>query len=169
MTKRSALAALIHAEHRQTLALLDALEERVAGRAPPLDPGRDGPLLERLAAGIDADILRHFAVEETVVFPLIFETAGTDLVLMLIGEHEGIGQLASALLAAVRTASTRPLTADEWASFRADAAAFIDQETFHLQKEETAVVQRLPALLDDREDAAAADCFIALAGLPAGC
>jgi hemerythrin-like domain-containing protein len=168
LARRSALAALIHEEHQQTLEFLNALEERVSGRGRrrPLAPD-DRALAEQLEAKIDAMIFRHFAIEETVVFPLVQDSLGGDAVLMLIREHEGVGSLASPLRAAAHAALCRPLTAQEWARFCETAEAFIDQETFHIQKEETLIVNRLPELLDHRDDAAAADCYIAIGGLPA--
>lgn len=171
MTRRSALGAFIHEEHQQTLHMLNALDERVRDRerARPLarDAADDGSLIEQLIARIDALIFRHFAIEETLLFPLVQDALGMDIVIMLMREHEAVGSLASAVLAAASPAACRPLTGDEWSAFRESAAAFIDQETFHIQKEEALIVNRLPELLDSREDAAAADAYVAIAGLPA--
>ena len=171
MTRQSALAALIHEDHRQTLALLNELDERVRGPMSrrPLDPGMadDGTLIENLRRGVDRDILRHFAIEETLLFPMIQDVLGLDLVLMLTREHEAVGSLASALLIAAEPATSRPLTASEWAAFRESAEAFIDQEIFHIQKEEASVVQCLATLLGRAEDDRAAARFRDLASLPA--
>lgn len=171
MSRDSALALMIRQEHQRTLDLLNALDERVRGRASrrALDPRLAGEraLLDRMIEGIDDEILRHFAVEEALVFPMVQESVGLDVVLMLIREHEAIGSLASCLLAAARRAPDRPLDESEWRAFRDAAEAFIDQETFHIQKEEAAVVGGLATLLTGEQDRAAAGRYRALCGLPA--
>ena len=171
MSRDSALALMIRQEHQRTLDLLNALDQSVRGRASrrPLDLRQAGEraLLDRMIEGIDDEILRHFAVEEALVFPMVQESVGLDVVLMLIREHEAIGSLASCLLAAARRAPDRPLDESEWRAFRDAAEAFIDQETFHIQKEEAAVVGGLATLLTGEQDRAAAGRYRALCGLPA--
>jgi hemerythrin-like domain-containing protein len=167
MGQGSALAAIVHEEHQRTLALLSTLDERIRGRAErqPLDGqiAGDRQLIERLSQVVEEDIIRHFAAEEALLFPLVQDTLGQPVVLMLMHEHDEVGALASSLAAIAAEAAGGPLPQAAWTAFRETAETFIDQEIFHIQKEEASALQVLPMLLSAEDDAAAAERYRALA------
>jgi iron-sulfur cluster repair protein YtfE (RIC family) len=156
------LGKLLHAEHLRTLAVLDDLEHRISGKAGDhvIDgaaAAADRTFLETLVATIDRDILDHFAFEEAVVFPLLWE-CDRDLVTFLTHDHVAVGPLASDVLRMAQEALVRRMDAATWSGFREAAGDLIALEIFHIQKEETGLLSQLPALIDadtDRRLAAA--------------
>jgi iron-sulfur cluster repair protein YtfE (RIC family) len=150
------LGNLLHAEHLRTLAVLDDLEQRISGKAAglPVDgaDAADRALLEMLVATIDRDILDHFAFEEAVVFPLLWEGGGRDLVTILTHDHVAVGPFASDVLRMAQDALVRRMDAATWSTFRDAASDLIALEIFHIQKEKTGLLAQLPALIDADTD-----------------
>jgi hemerythrin-like domain-containing protein len=160
----SRLGGLLHQDHLDTIALLDALEARTTGRqaARPLDAAdaADRELAERLIAIVDREVVGHFAFEEGVLFPILWENGLQDMVTMLTHEHAQIGPLAKEMATlAARIAGGGSLDAEAWGHFRSVAADLVQAALFHIQKEEMGLVQRLGGLLDPETDAALADRY----------
>jgi hypothetical protein len=161
MTRTSELGRLLHRDHLQTIAVLDALETRTGGRAAarPMTAAdaEDRALAEAAITVVEREVIRHFAFEETSLFPLFVDRGAADMVAMLTSEHKRIGAMGdrlSALAVALLAAGVWP--AEVWREFRIVAGEFVQASMFHLQKEEIGVVQRLPLLVDAETDAALA-------------
>lgn len=155
---------LLHQEHLDTIALLNTLEARTSGRAgaQPLDGAdpRDRALAERLIAAVEREIVGHFAFEEGVLFPILWEQGAQDMVTMLTHEHVQIGPLAKELATlASSVAAGGALAADAWADFRAVTGELVQASLFHIQKEEMGLIQRLALFLDAETDAALAERY----------
>lgn len=165
----SALGRLLHRDHLDTIELLNALEARTTGRAQarPLDgcDERDRALAVRLIGTIDREVVGHFAFEEGVLFPILWDHGFQDMVTLLTHEHVQIGPLAGDVAAqAAVVAAGGSLDADAWAGFCRAAGELVQASLFHIQKEEMGLIQRLGVLLDAATDAALADRYRADVG-----
>lgn len=153
------LAQVIHEEHFRSLVLICGLEGRVSGEraAHPIDPAveEDRVLLEELIAGLD-EISGHNAFEESVLFPLLKDKGEGELTQLLTCEHAALGPLAKRLRAVACAILADGSGAARWAEFCETARDLSAELMFHLQKEETVIVQKLGALLDPRIDHALA-------------
>lgn len=159
MGRLTELGELMHEEHFRILVLICGLENRLCGSAGlrPLDLNdtEDRALLDEMIQGLE-EIAVHNAFEETVLFPALHEKDIKELTDLLAHEHEVIGPLAQRLRALVAMIVARGSCNSEWPEFRDTSMELVSQLMVHLQKEETAVVQRLRALLDSDVDHALA-------------
>lgn len=164
MTTQPTLGDLLHQEHLDTLAVINALEGRLSGgraKTPmtAADPG-DEALLRRLADMIANDSSRHFVFEEESLFPVLDLLGFGQITAMLRGEHEvirGLGQELRDLTERGLRSSFHP---EGWTSFRELAADLIHIETFHIQKEEMGIISRLPLLVDAETGARLAERYL---------
>lgn len=142
---------MLHEEHVHALAVLDALESRVTGRAArrTLDPADDADqrLVSDLVAVLGSALSRHFAFEEGVVFPIAADQGAGDMVIVLIQEHGAIMAAAASLRRLAAAACRQGLDAADWSAFRESALDLIGRSTAHIQKEEMAIIQRLGQLV----------------------
>ncbi len=94
----------------------------------------------RVVERYDAELARHFAAEEKVLFPAAREFAGNELVDALIADHRRMEELAQAL----RSGSSRGALEE-----------FLDLLRTHIRKEENKLFQ----ILQDRMPAEALDAL----------
>jgi hemerythrin-like domain-containing protein len=152
----SELGQALHDEHRQTLDVMNGLEDKILGAAAtrPLDPSDndDRRQLENLIAVVDRDTGPHFRFEEEVLFP-IFDAAGADdMTRMLIQEHEVIRTLGSQLRYLAEAALANGFDEAAWSDFRNTAMDLAASVTFHIQKEEMGLIGRLGYFVDPATD-----------------
>ncbi|MCP6769232.1 hemerythrin domain-containing protein, partial [Klebsiella pneumoniae] len=79
------ISQTLHDEHRETVALMERLEQMLArGRrgAPDKADGNVVRLLSDLSAGMEAEVERHFAFEENHIFTYLEAVGDAG-----IGEH----------------------------------------------------------------------------------
>lgn len=161
MTKLSALAEILHQEHVTTVTALNVLEERVFGNAKnkPIDAmtavGRAE--LQALLDVIEHDINQHFRFEEERLFPVLITRGYGELANLLRQEHDAIRALIASLEAAAVPALMRGFDQESWKAYREAGMDLIPSVMFHIQKEETAVIERLSIFLPAEADGALAE------------
>jgi hemerythrin-like domain-containing protein len=105
-------------------------------------------LLGDLAAGIEADIRRHFDFEEGRLFAYL-DAAGDEAIgAHLTDEHAALRPLGARLVAAAREAAARGFDQARWAEFRRVGQEFCECVIAHVQKEEMALLPLLEENMD---------------------
>jgi hemerythrin-like domain-containing protein len=153
MTFANRISQALHEEHRATIALMERLEQLIARhRRSGWPDSRDravSQLLSDLAAGVAAEVQRHFDFEEGQLFPYL-ESAGDEAIgAHLTSEHEAMRPLGLRLSELAREASVQGFDDAKWDEFRRIGRELADRMLAHVQKEEMAL---LP-LLDESMDA----------------
>lgn len=155
MSGLSELGQVLHEEHFRILVSICELQNRISGESAnrPLDSSEaeDGRLLTSLLATLDQVIVHH-SFEETVIFPLIYDSGEGDLAKLLTREHGAIEPKARTLRMIAHGLIGRRADMTEWEEFCAAAADLVAEVMRHLEKEEITVVQRLPSFLDAATD-----------------
>ncbi len=148
---------LLHGEHQSTLGALAELESFISSRKPPPLGDAEKTFLARLDGLIEADVTAHFTFEEENLFPRVARAGGGFMVDMLQAEHESIRPLAQAVRAAIAVFLDQGTISDgSWGTFRKAARDLIEQETFHVQKEEMGLLAALAQIFEAAEDASIA-------------
>ena len=157
MTGPSVLGQTLHEEHRQTLEVMNALENKMLGTTAsrPFDPSDndDRRQLQDIVAVVDRDTGSHFRFEEEVLFPIFEEAGAGDMTQMLIQEHEAIRTLGSKLRLLAEGALESGFDEASWSAFRNAAMDLTASVMFHIQKEEMGLVSRLSFFIDPETDA----------------
>lgn len=156
MNGLSALGQTLHDEHRRTLEVMNALEDKILGASASrpfvATDNDDRRLLQDLIAIVDHDAGTHFRFEEEVLFPIFDEAGAGDMTQMLMQEHEAIRTLGSHLRVLAEGALESAFDETSWADFRNAAMDLTQSVTFHIQKEEMGLVGRLGFFLDPETD-----------------
>lgn len=137
-------------EHRNHLDLLGRVEHAM-GRASRYDPALTG-LMSQFAHALANDIERHFAFEETSLFPRMAEAGDGDMVALLVDEHDTIREVAAELLPLARAAASAGIDDARWTTLRRCALEMVERQVAHIQKETMALLPLLDDLLDDETD-----------------
>lgn len=163
MSDFTPLGRMLHEEHVRTLALMNALDTRTTGGSGerPVDPADsdDRQLLEEAVAAIDEEVNQHFGFEESVLFPLIADRGAGDMTRLLTLEHAVISPLGRRLSKVVVGALESGFDDPGWSEFREVAQELVDRVTFHLQKEEMGIIQRLSLFFAPETDRRLADQY----------
>lgn len=150
MTEEAPLSDLLHREHMQTLAVAGDLEARVEDkRAGPIDiaEAEDRARLEALVRVADVDIDRHYRFEEEVLFPRLVAAGLGPVVDVLVMEHEAVRVIAGPLRSTAETALCQGFTPAGWRGFREGICDLVASVSFHIQKEELAIIRQLDTVL----------------------
>jgi hemerythrin-like domain-containing protein len=147
----------LHEEHEATLALWGRLEKALAmrGSKPPTE--EDLRLMRDCAAQIADEVTRHFAFEETDLFPLLAASGEGDIAELLAEEHATIRS------AARRFGELAQPSADtqaRWPELRALALELAERLVSHVQKEEMSLLPSLEDLLDEETDRELAGSYV---------
>ena len=168
MNGLSALGQTLHDEHRRTLEVMNALEDKILGNTAsrPFDPSDndDRRQLQDLIAIVDHDAGTHFRFEEEVLFPIFDEAGAGDMTQMLMQEHEAIRTLGSQLRSLAEGALQNGFDGAAWTDFRNAAMDLTQSVTFHIQKEEMGLVGRLSFFVDPETDGQLAMRYAEYAG-----
>jgi hemerythrin-like domain-containing protein len=161
MTKLSALAEILHQEHVTTIIALSALEDRILGhhKNKPIDAKVAGGRaeLQALLDVIDREINQHFRFEEEHLFPALANRGYDELAKLLEQEHDAIRALTASLEAVAVPALVQGFDRESWKSYREAGMDLVPSVMFHIQKEETAVIERLSDFLAAETDHALAE------------
>lgn len=158
MFESTRTGSLLHAEHESTmkaLSQLEALLGRFTAKRPPdmADP-KVRTALQDAVGCLANEIGRHFAFEEEYLFPLLSETGEGGIGEFLKEEHEAIRPLAETLVGSARAALKGDgFDGDGWRRFHEAASELVERETYHIQKEEMALLAAISSLLDEDQDA----------------
>jgi hemerythrin-like domain-containing protein len=170
MTKLSALAEILHQEHVTTVTALSTLEERVLGhdKNKPINTLAAGGRaeLQALLDLIDREINQHFRFEEERLFPVLTNRGYGELAKLLEQEHDAIRALTAALEAVAVPALAQGFDRESWKAYREAGMDLIPSVMFHIQKEETAVIERLSDFLPAETDGTLAEEYSQAKRLP---
>ena len=141
-------------EHEEVTALLARLEKFVQSHGSDHQPVWQGAearrIMSDLKGALRTEIPNHFAIEEQELFPLYAQEGGTDMVDLLLADHQVILDLAEEIKPVVEKALSSPdgLSLTEWETFRAKGKAFVTELCSHAEKEEFGFVPAMDELMD---------------------
>lgn len=139
----------LHEEHEATLALCSRLEAALAaGRS-------DAPLMRAAAAALAGEVERHFAFEETELFPRLAAAGKGDIAELLQEEHVAIRAAAARFIALVKENSFKN-------ELRVVGLELAERLASHAQKEELSMLPALDDLLEEELDHELASAYAAL-------
>jgi hemerythrin-like domain-containing protein len=153
MSFANRISQTLHDEHRATIALMERFEQLLAryrrGSMPPADDRAVVQLLSDLSTGVEAEVERHFAFEETHLFSYLEAMGDSAIGAHLTDEHNAMRPLGHAVAKLAREAAANGFAEPGWEQFRRLGQELCDRMLAHVQKEEMAL---LP-LLDEGMDA----------------
>jgi len=146
----------LHQEHEATLALWGRLEQTLAtrGSRPPTE--QDIRLLRDCAAQLADEVTRHFAFEETELFPRLAAAGEGDIATLLAEEHATIRGAARRFSELTQPAQD---LAAGWPELRVLGLELAERLVGHVQKEEMSLLPSLEDLLDGETDAELAGSY----------
>lgn len=151
MSYTNRISQTLHDEHGATVALMERLEQMLArGRRGPPDKadGNVARLLSDLAAGMEAEIERHFAFEEEHIFTYLEAIGDTGIGEHLTSEHAAIRPIGTRVAEIARAAAASGFTPDTWEEFKRLAQDLGDRMLAHVQKEEMALLPVIEENMD---------------------
>ena len=141
-------------DHQEVTALLLRLEKFIQSHATDRQPDWQGPearrILSDLKGALRTEIPNHFAIEEQELFPLYAQEGGTDMVELLLADHQIILGLAEEIKPLVEKALSSPdgLSQAEWETFRTKCNVFVTELCSHAEKEEFGFVPAVDELMN---------------------
>jgi hemerythrin-like domain-containing protein len=139
----------LHEEHVEAISLCSRLEAWAAGAQG------DAALLRAAAAALAGEVERHFAFEESALFPRLAAAGEGDLVELLLEEHASVRAAARRFIAAVTADASDP-------GLKPLALEVAERLASHAQKEEMSLLPTLDNLLDEGTDYELACAYAAL-------
>lgn len=147
----------LHEEHEATLALWGRLEEALARLGPRPPAPEDLELMRRCAAQLADEVTRHFAFEETDLFPLLAASGEGDIAGLLSEEHATIRAAARRFGELAQPGGDAQAN---WPELRALALELAERLVSHVQKEEMSLLPSLEDLLDEETDRELAGSYV---------
>ena len=138
----------LHEEHQGTLALWGRLEASLAAGKP------DPALMRSAAASLAGEIDRHFAFEETELFPRMSAAGEGDIAELLAEEHVVIREAARRFMEVVKEDHLKR-------EARALGLELAERLVAHVQKEEMSMLPALEDLLDESADQTLTESYVA--------
>ena len=147
----------LHEEHQATLALWGRLEQALAvrGTEPPTE--EDLRLVRDCAAQLAGELTRHFAFEETGLFPLLAAAGEGDIAGLLMEEHTTIRAAAQRFGELTRPGQHLGAC---WPELRRLGLELAERLASHVQKEEMSLLPSLEDLLDEETDRELAGSYV---------
>ncbi|QCO18495.1 hemerythrin domain-containing protein (plasmid) [Azospirillum brasilense] len=152
---------LLHDDHHRTIDLLNAFEaylERMEDDIPHLDADGRG-LLATLGKELGQDLERHFLLEEQCLFPPIAAAGAYEMTADLSTDHEALRPLVRRIARLCALALREGFDEESWPAFRHFGHQLIDGLVLHIQKEETALLSAVDAVLTPSQDVALARAY----------
>ncbi len=157
MSFSNRISQTLHEEHRATVALVERLETLLArkrhGDPPDVNDRGTAQLLADLSAGVEAEVLRHFAFEEEKVFSFLDAAGDAAIGEHLSSEHQAMRPLGVRLAALARAAASQGFDAAGWDEFRRLGLDLCERMLAHVQKEEMALLPLLEETMDAETEA----------------
>jgi hemerythrin-like domain-containing protein len=152
MSFSNPVSQALHEEHRATVALMERLEQWLArtrrGGPPDVADPAVAQLLTDLAAGVEAEVQRHFAFEEEQLFTYLSAAGDEAIGAHLTDEHNAIRPLGSAIAEVARTAVAQGFDPARWEELRRLGGELCERMLAHVQKEEMALLPLLEESMD---------------------
>lgn len=148
-------AQLLHEDHQETVAVIEALDQLIAKarkKAPDLSDPVVQKTLQKAGSAIEEEVSQHFAFEENELFTRLEEMGDVGIGQHLRAEHMALLPLGRAVAQMSRAALRSGFTTESWTLFRNQAAELIERMLAHIQKEEMALLPALEDLLDAETD-----------------
>ena len=155
MSFTNRISQTLHDEHGATVALMERLEQLLArGRrgAPDKADSNVARLLSDLSTGVEAEVERHFAFEESHLFPYLEAIGDADIGAHLTSEHAAMRPLGVRVAAIARAAMAKGFAPTEW-EFARLGQELSDRMLAHVQKEEMALLPILEENMDSETEA----------------
>jgi hemerythrin-like domain-containing protein len=151
------ISQTLHDEHCATVALMERLEQLIAqyrrGAPPNAADGMVVKLLNDLSVGVAAEVERHFAFEETQLFPYLAESGDEAIGANLTDEHGAMRPLGLRMSALAREAAAEGFDSARWEEFRRLGQELCERMLMHVQKEEMALLPLLDESMDEETEA----------------
>lgn len=151
------ISQTLHDEHGATVALMERLEQLLArgrrGGPPNSADSSVARLLSDLSSGVEAEVERHFAFEESQLFPYLEAIGDAGIGAHLTSEHEAMRPLGVRVAAIARTALCNGFTPPDWEEFARLSQELSDRMLAHVQKEEMALLPVLEESMDAATEA----------------
>lgn len=153
---------LLHDDHHRTIDLLNAfeayLERTTEDDIPHLDV--DGRvLLATLGKELGQDLERHFLLEEQWLFPPIAAAGAYEMTADLSTDHEALRPLVRRITRLCALALREGFDEESWPVFRHFGQQLIEGLVLHIQKEETALLSAVDAVLTPAQDVSLARAY----------
>ena len=155
MQAMSQTGRLINEDHDRTAAILNRLEAHLdqaeARGIPPLDT-EVRALVADLNTELETELTTHFDFEERVLFPLIADSGGHEMVQHLLNEHEAMRPIGKRLQRYCALALRDGFDEDSYGPFVHFGGDLLDRLERHLQVEETSFLLAVEALMLNNPD-----------------
>jgi hemerythrin-like domain-containing protein len=164
MNYSNRVSQTLHDEHRATIALMERLEQMLARHrrtnAPDVAEASTGRLLGELTTAVEAEIERHFAFEESSLFPYL-EAIGDDAIgAHLTDEHTALRPLGKRIAALAYDARDAGFDEKSWDEFHRLGQEFCERMLAHVQKEEMALLPVLEESMDAEAEARLYEAYV---------
>lgn len=157
MSFTNRISQTLHDEHGATVALMERFEQLLARgrRGGPPNSADSGVarLLSDLSTGVEAEVERHFAFEESQLFPYLEAIGDADIGAHLTGEHEAMRPLGKRVAAIARAALANGFAPAEWEEFMRLGQELSERMLAHVQKEEMALLPVIEESMDSETEA----------------
>lgn len=158
----SRTSQLLHDDHHRTIDLLNAfeayIERTTEDEVPHLDS--DGrALLATLGKELGQDLERHFILEEQCLFPPIAAAGAYGMTADLTADHETLRPLVRRIARLCALALREGFDEESWPVFRHFGHQLIEGLVLHIQKEETALLAAVDAVLTPAQDVTLARAY----------
>lgn len=156
MTFSNRISQTLHDEHCATVGLMERVEHLLRrcprGNRPDANDRAVAQLLTEISTAVEADIERHFAFEESWLFPYL-DAIGEDAIgAHLTEEHTAMRPLGLRLAELARAASAG-FDGASWDEFRKIGQELSERLLAHVQKEEMALLPLLEDTMDAETEA----------------
>jgi hemerythrin-like domain-containing protein len=149
------ISQTLHEEHCATVALMERFEQLMARhrRAPPDAKERNvTQLLCDLSTGVEAEVERHFAFEESRLFSYLAEIGDSEISAHLTDEHNAMRPLGQRVASLAREGLAQGFDRDRWIELCRLGQELCERMLAHVQKEEMALLPLLDEMLDPETD-----------------
>jgi hemerythrin-like domain-containing protein len=106
-----------------------------------------------LSTGVEAEVERHFAFEESSLFPYLDANGDQAIGAHLTDEHNAMRPIGTKLARLARDAATAGFDDVKWELFRRLGLELCDRMLAHVQKEEMALLPLLEEYMDAEAEA----------------
>jgi hemerythrin-like domain-containing protein len=157
MTFANRICRTLHDEHSATVALMERIEHLLGryrgGNRPDANDRAVAQLLTEVSAAVEADIERHFAFEESRLFPYLEAIGEGAIGAHLTEDHRAMRPIGQRLAALARGACAAGFDAASWDEFRKIGPELCERLLAHVQKEEMALLPLLEENMDAETEA----------------